>query len=150
MLETCDICIGAIQHRPYTNQGFVPIYKSSIGQRPPPPSAPDTDWQHSSSQLPIRTGNARWISSPSGRCFFARSGPQHSSRFRPCPGQSLPPRKRKIKSRLTVWRGLQNMHGCDAASSLYSALKSIIFPTMRWRPARETKRWQDPRKGIGS
>ncbi|AUX76193.1 hypothetical protein NXT3_CH01612 [Sinorhizobium fredii] len=40
----------------------------------------------SSSQLPIRTGNARWISSPSGRCFCMvraafRASPPHLRRF---------------------------------------------------------------------
>jgi hypothetical protein len=39
------------------------------------------DWQHSSSQLPIIFNDARWISSPSGRYYFARGTLRHTARL---------------------------------------------------------------------
>lgn len=44
--------------------------QSTIGKRPPPPSAPETDWQHSSSRLSIRIGSARRTSSPGRALLF--------------------------------------------------------------------------------
>ena len=40
-----------------------------------------SDWQHSSSRLPITSNDARWTSSPSGRYCFSVSPPQESQRL---------------------------------------------------------------------
>jgi len=40
-----------------------------------------SDWQHSSSRLPITSNDARWTSSPSGRYCFSVFPPQESQRL---------------------------------------------------------------------